>query len=80
MVIGTPVLYCRGALIDTLAGRADLPGACATTEEMRAKASRLLAGDHPFAAAIRASQQQVVGTFSSDLAREQWAAVLRKAA
>lgn len=76
MVVGTPVLYRRGALTDNITGGADLPGACATTEEMRDKALRLIAGDAALAEAIRATQQRVVDTFSMDLARRQWAAVL----
>lgn len=77
MVVGTPVLYRRGALIDTLAEGADLPGACASAAEMHEKARRLLAGDGDLAASIRTSQCRIVGTFSTDLARRQWAAALR---
>jgi hypothetical protein len=75
MVIGTPVLYRRGALIDALAG-AQLPGACTDTDEMRAKAQALLAGDRALAEDIRASQHAVVETFSIELAARQWADVL----
>ena len=76
MVVGTPTLYLRGALIDTLTGGADLPGACATIEEMRSKTQRLLAGDRILAEAIRTTQGEVLGSFSPELARRQWAAVL----
>lgn len=76
MVVGTPVLYRRGALADTLAGGADLPGACATTAEMHSKARRLLAGDRDLAEDIRMSQGRIVDTFATDLARRQWAEVL----
>jgi hypothetical protein len=79
MVVGTPVLYRRGALTDTLARGADLPGACATTEEMRKKAFRLLCGGRALADAIRASQGAIVDQFSSDLAKRQWATVLERA-
>ncbi|MBP0447017.1 glycosyltransferase [Roseomonas sp. SSH11] len=79
MVVGTPVLYRRGSLTDTLAEGADLPGACADTAEMRDKAQRLLAGDSNLAEAIRATQGRIVDTFSSDLARRQWEAVLGRA-
>jgi hypothetical protein len=75
MVVGTPVLYRRGALIDTLAGGV-LPGACASTDEMREKARRLLARDGELAEAVRASQRTIVQTFSADLARERWARLL----
>ncbi len=80
MVVGTPVLYRRGALTDILAGGADLPGACASTAEMRAKAERLLAGDLGLAEAVRQGQQRIVDAFALDLARRQWAEVLRMAA
>ena len=76
MVVGTPVLYRRGALTDVLAEGADLPGACASTEVMREKAKRLLAGDRALAEAIRTSQGRIVETFAADLARKQWAEVL----
>lgn len=76
MVIGTPVLYRRGALIDTIAG-AKLPGACSDTNEMRAKAQGLLSGDRSLAEAIRAGQRRVVEAFSIDVAARQWAEVLR---
>jgi hypothetical protein len=69
-------LYLRGALIDTLTGGADLPGACETVAEMHAKAQRLLNGDRILADEIRATQGQVLETFSPDLARRQWEAVL----
>jgi hypothetical protein len=76
IVVGTPTLYLRGALIDRLTGGADLPGACATIQEMQAKTRRLLNGDKALADSIRATQGQVLETFSPDLARRQWAAVL----
>jgi glycosyltransferase involved in cell wall biosynthesis len=75
MVVGTPVLYLRGALIDTLAG-SDLPGACADVNEMRTKARALLAGDRALADAIRARQGDVVETFSTATAAHQWGQVL----
>ena len=76
MVVGTPTLYLRGALIDMLTGGADLPGACDNIADMRAKARRLLAGDRVLAEAIRATQGQVLNAFAPDLARRQWAAAL----
>jgi hypothetical protein len=76
MVVGTPVLYRRGALTDILAGGADLPGACASTEEMRDKTRRLIDGDGALAEAIRAGQGAIVNTFAAELAREHWARLL----
>jgi hypothetical protein len=78
IVVGTPVLYRRGTLTDVLAG-GPLPGACADTAEMHDKARRLIAGDRTLAEAIRASQGRILETFASDLARKQWAEVLRSA-
>jgi hypothetical protein len=80
MVVGTPTLYLRGALIDMLTGYADLPGACSNVGEMRAKARRLLCGDLAMAEEIRATQGQVLDAFVPDLARRQWAEVLLGAA
>lgn len=76
MVVGAPVLYRRGALLDVLAEGADAPGACADTDEMRAKARALLAGDLRLAETIRASQGPIVGKLSRQLATRQWAEVL----
>ena len=80
MVVGTPVLYRRGALIDLLTDGADLPGACVDTAEMRTKAHALLGGDRLMAEAIRAGQGRVLEHFTSRLARTQWAAALGAAA
>lgn len=79
MVVGTPTLYLRGALIDTLSGGADLPGACTDIAEMHAKARRLLSGDVGLATAIRSTQGRVLEAFAPDLARRQWADVLASA-
>ncbi|HEY7134365.1 MAG TPA: hypothetical protein VIB48_04795 [Acidimicrobiia bacterium] len=76
MVVGTPVLYRRDALIDTLMSGADMPGACDDAAEMEAKARALLAGDRDVADAIRATQDAVVRKFSSEVAHAQWAQIL----
>ena len=75
IIVGTPVLYRRGALTDVIAG-APLPGACADTAEMHDKAQRLIGGDRDLAEAIRASQGRILDAFAPDLARRQWAAAL----
>lgn len=80
VVVGTPTLYLRGALMDMLLGGADLPAACADTAEMAAKARRLAGGDARLAEAIRATQGRVLDAFDADLARRQWAAALPDAA
>jgi hypothetical protein len=76
VVVGTPTLYLRGALMDMLAEGADLPAACADTAEMAAKARRLIEGDAGLAEAIRATQGRVLDAFDAGLARRQWAAAL----
>ena len=76
MVVGAPVLYYAGTLTDRIAGRRDVPGRCASTDEMRAKARALLAGDRGLADAIRAPQPSIVDAFDVDAAREEWRDVL----
>src|SRR6202041_721967 len=44
MIVGTPVLYRSGSMLDHLAGRR-LPGCCDNNEEMREMARRLLSAD-----------------------------------
>jgi hypothetical protein len=78
MVVGTPVLYRKDSLIDVIAAE-PLPGRCADTDEMRAKARALLAGDRTLADEVRAAQHTVVSAFAIDLARDQWAAALNGA-
>ncbi len=72
MVVGAPVLYRSGALIDTLTGSADLPGRCADTEEMRRKTQQLLSGDRALAEAIRSTQGTILDSFAEELATQQW--------
>jgi hypothetical protein len=75
MVIGTPVLYRQGGLLDRSAG-SQLPGACSDDAELHAKARRLLAGDAALAQQIRSSQVRIVEQFSDDNARRQWQSAL----
>ena len=77
MIVGTPVLYRAGAMIDLLAGR-PLPGRCIDAEEMKAKVVRLLEGDYQLSNAIRSSQDVVLETFSPSLATSQWDRALRE--
>lgn len=76
MVVGTPVLYRRGTLIDALLGDPNNPGACSGLAEMREKAGRLVAGDTALADEIRARQAVLVERFRPETARRQWAALL----
>ena len=76
MIVGTPVLYRRGSLIDLLMSGADLAGACADTDEIRDKAHRLLRGDVDLARTIQSEQCGVVGHFRVELARRQWSEIL----
>ena len=79
MIVGTPVLYRAGAMIDLLAGR-PLPGRCVDAEEMKAKVVRLLRGDYQLSNAIRLSQDAVLEKFSISLATAQWDKALRELA
>jgi hypothetical protein len=75
MVVGAPVLYRRGSLMDLIV-KERLPGACADDDEMREAARRLLAGDRELADRIRASQARILKHFSVELARRQWESLL----
>jgi hypothetical protein len=75
MVVGTPVLYLKGGLIDRLAN-ADLPGVCADLGQMVTKARRLIEGDPALAEAIRSNQGRVLERFAPDVVRRQWEAAL----
>lgn len=75
MVVGTPVLYRAGSMLDVLGG-GGAPGSCASDDEIREAATRLIAGDASYADRIRAAQQELVDHFAVDLARRQWSEVL----
>ncbi|MGI6856917.1 glycosyltransferase [Mesorhizobium sp. 1B3] len=71
MIVGCPVLYLRGGLLDFLAAQA-FPGCCEDVEDMQEKASRLLGGDKVLSDAIRESQHAIVDTFSTSESRLKW--------
>lgn len=75
MIVGTPVLYRNGGMLDHLAGRR-LPGCCDSNEEMREKARRLLSGDTKIQGAIQESQEKITEKFSTDVAQREWAQAL----
>jgi hypothetical protein len=75
IIVGTPVLYRSGTLMDLIAGDR-LPGACADTADMEDKAQRLVAGDRGLAETIRAAQWRILDVFASSHARQQWAGIL----
>jgi hypothetical protein len=78
MVVGTPVLYRQGGLIDSLAGGRTIPGACKDMSEMKQKTKRLLDGDLEFANEIRASERELAQKFDISVAAGQWKSVLEK--
>ncbi|GEO14616.1 hypothetical protein MAE02_23120 [Microvirga aerophila] len=78
MVVGTPVLYLKDALIDRLSGNADVPGRCDGVEEMQEKAMRLVRGDKLLAERIRSNQSRVIDRFSIDRAKKQWLSILTR--
>ena len=77
MIVGAPVLYFKGTLLDTEAG-GPTAGACADIHEMRAKTLSLLSGDQALTREIQQSQQRVLSRFDSGRALRAWAAVLAR--
>ena len=77
MIVGTPVLYRSGGMLDHLAGQR-LPACCDSKEEIRERALRLLSGDIRLEVAIRESQEKIIEKFSTDLVRTEWAEVLEQ--
>jgi hypothetical protein len=77
MLVGTPVLYLTGTQLDLMADYEELPGACSSLEDMKAKAIRLIQGDREFASGIRAAQRKILDKCSYDVARAQWLSVLQ---
>jgi glycosyltransferase involved in cell wall biosynthesis len=75
MIVGAPVLYRRGSLLDRLAGES-LPGACDGLDEMRVKAAELAGGATALSAEIRAAQPAILKKFSLETAREAWGRLL----
>ncbi|MGD9713065.1 MAG: glycosyltransferase [Thermomicrobiales bacterium] len=75
MIVGCPVLYMKGGMLDFLAGN-PLPGMCRTMDEMQDKIARLLESDVELRDAIIASQQSIVDTFSTDVSQSRWEEVL----
>jgi hypothetical protein len=76
ILVGTPVLYLKDTQLDAMNHRADVPGACATLEEMKEKTLRLLNGDADLSAAIRRHQKVILDECSYERASAQWAAAL----
>ncbi|MBP0447018.1 hypothetical protein J8J14_19775 [Roseomonas sp. SSH11] len=74
LVIGAPVLYLRGSLLDRLVP--GLPGGCADLAEMRAKAEALVGGNTTLAAEIRAAAPALLAPFAPEAARAAWANLL----
>jgi hypothetical protein len=75
MIVGTPVLYRSGGMLDHLAGQR-LPGCCDSNEEMGEKARQLLSGDIKIQGAIQESQEKITEKFLTDVARREWAQAL----
>lgn len=75
MIVGCPVLYMKGGMLDFLAGRS-LSGMCRTLKEMQDKTARLLESDVELRDAIITSQHSIVDTFSTDVSQSRWQQVL----
>ena len=78
MLVGVPVLYLRGALLDRVAGL-ELPGACKDLSEMCTKARSMLGGEVCLANSIRAAQKHVLRRFSNEAVRCAWRHILERA-
>ena len=77
MIVGAPVLYLRGTMLSTLAG-ASLAGECASLQDMREKAERLVSGDTPLQEAVIAGQPRILSWFTDEVIREQWRVALTR--
>jgi hypothetical protein len=75
IMVGTPVLYRSGALLDRLSG-ATLPGASSDIQEMRRKATLLISGDAVLREEILSSQSVLLSSFSRSAALSAWERVL----
>ncbi len=65
MVLGGPVLYLQGSLLDRYFDD-KAPGRCFSIQDARAKAERLIQGDQAFIREIIASQNEIVARYSPD--------------
>ena len=77
MIIGTPVLYKSGGLLERLA-QDTLPGQCNTAEEFNEKAERILKGDENLIEAIRNTQKLILTRLSDKEVHRQWSEALKK--
>jgi len=71
MTSGMPVVYLRGGLLEKY-DTGSQAGACADEAEAHEKLRRVLAGDRPLIAAIRASQRTAVDKWRPETARTAW--------
>lgn len=65
MVLGGPVLFLKGSLLDSYFG-GDAPGRCADVDDAHEKVSRLIRGDRAFIDSLLASQAAVVRRYHPD--------------
>ncbi len=77
MIIGTPVVYQDGGLLERLAGES-LPGACATAQAMNEKVKRILANDQDLIAAITQSQRSIIEKLSDAAVYSAWQEAMQK--
>jgi len=77
MIVGAPVLFRKGGLLDSLGGNKQA-GCCLNLDEMKAKASRLLSGEAGLLREIQEDQKQIVQNFSLELAKAQWSGLFSK--
>lgn len=71
IVIGMPVIYMSGGMLDHLAGE-KLPNSCETIQEAKEKIKRVLDGDEEFISLLQQSQQKIFNSLSPQKIMFKW--------
>ena len=71
IIIGMPVIYLDGGLMEYLGGK-DQPGMCHTYSEAREKIERILNNDENFIREIREKQMKIVESFRNENVKKEW--------
>ena len=72
IIIGIPVIYRKGGLLDTIAGDHPQPGRAANAAEARRKINRILKGDQAFIEEVRAAQKILIEPFTHAYNKQVW--------
>lgn len=71
IVVGMPLIFMGGGLLESLGGK-DQPGLCRTTKEARKKIKRIFRSDRSFINEIREKQKVILEKFSEAYCRRMW--------